>query len=195
MAIFRQLYNKVINWSKHRHAPYYLAGVSFIESSVFPIPPDVMLIPMVMGKPEKAWRYATITTMASILGGILGYFLGLCAFELIGEPLLQSFGYQQAYAKVVTWFEHYGFLAVFVAGFTPIPYKLFTIAAGATMMPLLPFVIASVLGRTIRFFVVVWGIKGIGKRLEPLFVEYIDTIVWFTIGLIGLAIVIYYCFA
>ncbi len=194
MAIFRQLYDKIINWSKHRHAPYYLAGVSFIESSVFPIPPDVMLIPMVLSKPTKAWHYAAITTFASILGGILGYALGLFAFEFIGDPLLQTFGYQEAYAKVVKWFEHYGFIAVFVAGFTPIPYKLFTIAAGATMMPLFPFIIASILGRTIRFFVVVWGIKGLGKKFEPLLLEYIDTIAWASIGLIGIAGVLYYCF-
>ncbi len=194
MAIFRKFYDKVIKWSQHRHAPYYLAGVSFIESSVFPIPPDVMLIPMVLSKPTKAWHYATITTIASILGGMLGYALGFFAFELIGQPLLDLFGYQEAYDKVASWFLHYGFWAVFVAGFTPIPYKLFTLAAGVTMMPLLPFFVASIFGRTIRFFVVVWGIKGIGKRIEPLVMEYIDTIAWVTIGLIGIGLVLYYCF-
>jgi membrane protein YqaA with SNARE-associated domain len=194
VAIFRRLYDKVLSWSTHRHAPYYLAGVSFVESSVFPIPPDVMLIPMVLSKPLKAWEYAVITTIASIFGGILGYVLGLCAFELIGEPMLQAFGYQQAYLKVVKWFEHYGFLAVFIAGFTPIPYKLFTIAAGASQMSLLPFIIASIFGRTIRFFVVVWVIKGLGKRLEPLIIEYIDIIVWAGLGLIGLGFLIYYLY-
>lgn len=194
MALFRRLYDKVLSWSQHRHAPYYLAGVSFVESSVFPIPPDVMLIPMVLSKPIKAWEYAAITTIASIFGGILGYVLGLCAFELIGEPMLQTFGYEQAYAKVVKWFEHYGFIAVFVAGFTPIPYKLFTIAAGASQMALLPFIIASIFGRTIRFFVVVWIIKGLGKKLEPLIIEYIDIIVWAVLGLIGLGLVIYYLY-
>lgn len=195
MAIFRQFYDKVINWSKHRHAPYYLAGVSFIESSVFPIPPDVMLIPMVLSKPAKAWQYAFVTTIASIFGGILGYALGMFAFEFIGEPMIQTFGYQSAYAKVVSWFEHYGFIAVFVAGFTPIPYKLFTIAAGASMMPLFPFVVASIFGRTIRFFVVVFIIKGLGKRFELLFLEYIDTIAWISIGLIGMAGLLYYFLA
>lgn len=148
---------------------------------------------MVLSKPTKAWHYATITTIASILGGMLGYALGFFAFELIGQPLLDLFGYQEAYDKVASWFLHYGFWAVFVAGFTPIPYKLFTLAAGVTMMPLLPFFVASIFGRTIRFFVVVWGIKGIGKRIEPLVMEYIDTIAWVTIGLIGIGLVLYYC--
>lgn len=192
MALFRRLYNKVLDWSRHRHAPYYLAGVSFVESSVFPIPPDVMLIPMVLSKPLKAWEYAAITTFASILGGVLGYLLGLCAFELIGEPFIQAFGYQEAYIKVEKWFEHYGFIAVFLAGFTPIPYKLFTIAAGASQMPFLSFIAASLLGRPIRFFIVAWMVRGLGKKLEPVIVEYIEILAWGTLILAGLGIGIYF---
>ncbi len=149
---------------------------------------------MVLSKPLKAWEFAAITTFSSILGGVLGYLLGMFAFELIGEPMIQAFGYQEIYAKVVKWFESYGFLAVFVAGFTPIPYKLFTIGAGASQMPLLPFVIASIFGRTIRFFVVVWIIKGLGKKLEPILIEYIDIIAWLLIGLIGISTLIYFIF-
>ncbi len=126
MRIFRHLYDKVLNWSHHRHAPYYLAGVSFAESSFFPIPPDVMLIPMVLSKPFKAWNFATITTISSILGGILGYLIGYYGFELLGEPLVKAFGYEESYARIVSWFAHYGFWAVLLAGFTPIPYKMFT---------------------------------------------------------------------
>ncbi|MBS0288460.1 MAG: DedA family protein [Proteobacteria bacterium] len=194
MAIFRWLYNKVIFWSQHRHAPYYLAGVSFIESSFFPIPPDVMLIPMVISKPFAAWKYAAITTFASICGGVLGYLLGLVAFEIIGSPLITLFGYEAMYAQVVNWFEHYGFIAVLVAGFTPIPYKLFTLAAGATQMPIIPFILASIFGRAIRFYMVVWVIKGLGKKYEPLFLEYIDTIAWILIGLLGIGILIYFLY-
>lgn len=192
MALFRRLYNKVINWSQHRHAPYYLAGVSFVESSFFPIPPDVMLIPMVLSKPLKAWEYAAITTLASILGGVLGYLLGLCAFELIGAPLIQAFGYQEIYSKVEKWFEHYGFIGVFFAGFTPIPYKLFTIAAGASKMPFLSFLAASFLGRPIRFFIVAWMVRGLGKKLEPVIVEYIEILAWSTLGVVGVGVGIYF---
>lgn len=192
VAFFRRLYNKVLDWSTHRHAPYYLAGVSFVESSVFPIPPDVMLIPMVLSKPLKAWQYAVITTLASVFGGILGYTLGLFAFELVGEPIIQSFGYQVLYAKVENWFAHYGFWAVFIAGFTPIPYKVFTIAAGASQMPLIPFIIASIFGRSLRFFIVVWMVKGIGKKLEPLIVKYIEILAWAVLGIIGIGVLIYF---
>ncbi|HRE32519.1 MAG TPA: VTT domain-containing protein, partial [Candidatus Berkiella sp.] len=108
----------------------------------------------VLSKPFKAWNFATITTISSILGGILGYLIGYYGFELLGEPLVKAFGYEESYARIVSWFAHYGFWAVLLAGFTPIPYKMFTLAAGATQMALFPFVIASILGRGIRFFVV-----------------------------------------
>ncbi|MFI4937851.1 MAG: YqaA family protein [Candidatus Berkiellales bacterium] len=193
MKLFYRLYNKVLQWSSHRHAPYYLAGVSFIESSVFPIPPDVMLIPMVLSKPLKAWEYAAITTIASILGGLFGYALGYYAFELIGQPLINAFGYEEGYAVVSRWFEHYGFLAVFAAGVTPIPYKLFTLAAGASGMALAPFVIASIFGRALRFFIVAALVRKLGVKFEPLIRKYIDVIGWGTLIIItSLFISIYY---
>lgn len=185
MTLFRRLYGKVIKWSEHHHAPYYLAGVSFIESSVFPIPPDVMLIPMVLSKPLKAWNYAGLTTLASVLGGLFGYLLGFFAFDLIGNLLIQTYGYEEFYHQVVAWFAHYGFLAILVAGFTPIPYKLFTIAAGATQMSLLPFIAASIVGRGLRFFLVAACIRAFGKKIEPLIVKYIDIMGWLMIILIA----------
>lgn len=188
MKIFRKLYDKVLSLANHRHASMYLAGVSFIESSVFPIPPDVMLIPMVMSKPLKAKEYAFITTIASILGGILGYALGYFAFELIGLPMIQAFGYEAGYAKVVKWFDNYGFWAVLIAGFTPIPYKLFTIGAGVSQMAMMPFIIASIIGRTIRFFIVTWLVCKFGKRLEALLLNHIEIICW---GVLALAAGIY----
>lgn len=192
--MFRYLYNKVQHWSQHRHAPYYLAGVSFAESSFFPIPPDVMLIPMVMSTPNKAWNFATITTISSILGGILGYLIGYYAFELLGEPLVHAFGYEQQYEKLVNWFTKYGFIAVVLAGFTPIPYKLFTLAAGATQMAMMPFVVGSIVGRGLRFFMVAALIRYLGKRLEPMIVRYIDAIGWGMIALMVLAAGYYWLF-
>ncbi len=194
MALFRHLYDKVLNWTHHRHAPYYLAGVSFAESSFFPIPPDVMLIPMIMSKPFKAWYFAMITTVSSILGGVLGYLLGYFGFELIGEPIVQALGYEQSYARIVGWFAEYGFLAVLLAGFTPIPYKLFTLAAGATQMALLPFVVASIIGRGIRFFMVAALVRYVGKRLEPVIVRYIDAIGLATVLILILAGLIYWLY-
>ena len=192
--MFRYLYEKVLNWSHHRHAPYYLAGVSFAESSFFPIPPDVMLIPMVMSKPERAWDFAAITTISSILGGILGYLIGYFAFEWLGQPLIEAFGYEEQYHSLVSWFSKYGFIAVVLAGFTPIPYKLFTLAAGATQMALLPFIVGSIVGRGLRFYLVAALIRYLGKRLEPVIVKYIDAVGWASIVLVVLAVAFYWVF-
>lgn len=192
--MFRYLYEKVLNWSHHRHAPYYLAGVSFAESSFFPIPPDVMLIPMVMSKPHKAWDFAAITTISSILGGILGYLMGYFAFEWLGQPIIQAFGYEEQYQTLVSWFSKYGFIAVVLAGFTPIPYKLFTLAAGATQMALFPFIVGSIVGRGLRFYLVAALIRYLGKRLEPVIVRYIDAIGWASILAVMVAAGLYWAY-
>lgn len=194
MQVFKKMYDAVLGWSAHRNAPAYLAGVSFAESSVFPIPPDVMLIPMILTKPFKAWEYAAITIIASILGGIFGYILGYFAFEWVGQPIINLFGYQEAYATVVQWFDIYGFWVVLLAGFTPVPYKIFTLAAGASQMALIPFTFASIIGRSIRFLMVVWLVKAFGKRVEAVVLKYIEYLGWGLIALmvVGYAIYKYY---
>ena len=153
MRLFSPLYNVVMQWARHRHAPRYLAGLSFAESSFFPIPPDVMLAPMALANPSKAWSYALLTTAASVLGGLLGYLIGVFAFDMI-EPWLRSAGYWQQYVETRQWFVDWGFWAIFLAGFSPIPYKVFTITAGVLSMALVPFVLASLVGRGARFFLV-----------------------------------------
>jgi membrane protein YqaA with SNARE-associated domain len=183
MSFFTRLYQKTLALSSHHRAPYYLAGVSFVESSFFPIPPDVMLIPMVLSRPLKAWQFAFITTIGSILGGLFGYLLGYYAFHLFGEPLIATFHYEVLYERVVQWFDSYGFLAVCVAGFTPIPYKLFTLGAGATHMNLLGFLIASFLGRGLRFYLVVALVKTVGKKVESMVIRYMEWIGWSTVAL------------
>ena len=175
MRLFSPLYERAMRWARHRYAPRYLAGLSFAESSFFPIPPDVMLAPMTLAEPAKAWRFAVLTTVASVAGGLLGYAIGLFAFEWI-EPVLKEAGYWSRYLKAKEWFDQWGFWAVFLAGFSPIPYKVFTITAGVISMALLPFVLASLVGRGARFFLVAglmaWG----GERMEGLLREYIDRI-------------------
>lgn len=186
--MFARLYDRVMHLAGHRHAPRYLAGLSFAESSFFPIPPDVMLAPMALATPSKAWRYATITTIASVLGGMAGYLLGLFFFELI-EPLLHSAGYWEKFQLASSWFDEWGFWAIFLAGFSPIPYKVFTISAGVVSMAFLPFAIASLIGRGARFFMVAalmaWG----GERMEGLLRRYIDRIGWI---LVLTALVLYF---
>ena len=177
MRLFSSLYALTMRWVTHPKAQWYLAGLSFAESSFFPIPPDVMLAPMALGNRREAWRFAAITSVASVLGGAVGYLISMFAFELI-QPWMQTAGYMDSYQLAVSWFERWGIWVVFLAGFSPIPYKLFTIAAGVISMAFIPFVIASLIGRSARFFMVaglmVWG----GEKMDHMLRQYIDRIGW-----------------
>lgn len=188
MKLFSALYDRVMSWAAHRHAPRYLAGLSFAESSFFPIPPDVMLAPMSLAKPDKAWSYALLTTLASVLGGVLGYLIGLLAFDLV-EPLLHQWGYYDKYLLAREWFDKWGFWAVLLAGFSPIPYKVFTISAGVIAMNFPLFVLASIIGRGARFFLVSAFMKWGGERMEGLLRRYIDWLGWLTVVLAVLLII------
>ena len=117
-------YALAMRWSRHPKAPLYLGGLSFAESSFFPVPPDVMLAPMCLANPQRAWRLALLTTLTSVAGGVFGYLIGYFAFDAI-EPWLRASRYWGAYAQAVAWFEAWGFWAIFIAGFSPIPYKVF----------------------------------------------------------------------
>lgn len=188
MRVFSVLYDRAMRWAAHPHASRYLAGLSFAESSFFPIPPDVMLAPMALARPARAWYYAAVTTAASVLGGVLGYFIGVFAIELV-EPLLREAGYWEHYLTARGWFARWGFWAVFIAGFSPIPYKVFTIAAGAIGMSLPLFVLASAIGRGGRFFLVSALMRWGGARMEHVLRTYMDRIGWVTVVL---AVVLYF---
>jgi membrane protein YqaA with SNARE-associated domain len=189
MKLFSPIYDRVIAWSRHRHAPRYLAVLSFSESSFFPIPPDVMLAPMVLANPHKAWNLALLTTVTSVLGGLLGYLIGMFSFELI-EPLLRDAGYYPKYLLAKEWFDEWGFWAVFLAGFSPIPYKVFTITAGVISMAFLPFVVASTIGRGARFYLVAGLLRWGGESMEGTLRKYIDIIGWVTVALVIILLVI-----
>ena len=190
MTLFGPLYDWTLRCAAHRHAPWFLGGLSFAESSFFPIPPDVMLAPMVLARPERAWRLAAITTVASVVGGLAGYFIGVFALEAVA-PLLADAGYADAYETARSWFAAWGFWVMVLAGFSPIPYKVFTIAAGAMVVPLMPFVIASALGRGVRFLLVALLVAWGGPRVEPWVRRYIDRIGWSVVILCALAALIY----
>lgn len=185
MKIFSWLYARALQWSRHRHATWYLGGLSFAESSFFPIPPDVILAPMCLAEPKRAWWFATLTTITSVAGGALGYLIGYFAFDLI-EPWIAGGKYWQAYQAAVAWFGEWGFWAVLIAGFSPIPYKAFTISAGVLSMSFLPFIIASAVGRGARFFLVAGLIRWGGSRMEGMIKDYIDRIGWVTVLLLVL---------
>lgn len=172
----------MMRWVQHPHAPWYLGALSFAESSFFPIPPDVMLAPMALAQPRYAWRFALLTTLTSVLGGVFGYLIGYFLFEMLHiAELLHQFGYWESYLTTQAWFQRWGFWAIFLAGFSPIPYKVFTITAGVVSMMLIPFVLASLIGRGARFFLVAafmcWG----GPRMEAVLRANIDRLGWLTV--------------
>jgi membrane protein YqaA with SNARE-associated domain len=152
--VLRRVYDWTLSLGASRHAVWALAAVSFIESSVFPIPPDALLIPMIIADRARAWRLAAICTIASVLGGFLGYAIGYFAFDAIGEPLLRFYGISEQYLRLEELYAKYGAWLIIIKGATPIPFKLVTIASGAFHFPLLTFAISAIISRGIRFFLI-----------------------------------------
>jgi membrane protein YqaA with SNARE-associated domain len=152
--MLRALYDWTIRMADHPRALWVLAAVSFAESSVFPIPPDVLMIPMILARPSRAWLVAAVALVASVLGGMLGYAIGAFAYESLGRPILAALGKDAAMEAFNTRFNDFGFWAVLTAGVTPFPYKVITIMSGWTGMPLVTFVATSLLARALRFFLV-----------------------------------------
>lgn len=187
--MFRRLYEAVVRASGHRRAPSLLALLAFAESSFFPIPPDVMLAPMALARPRRALWFALITTLASVAGGILGYWIGALFLDAL-LPWLKDLGYFHAYETARDWFDAYGFWAILLAGFSPIPYKVFTIAAGAVAMPFLPFLLGSAVGRGARFFLVAGLVRWLGPVFEQRLLKYIDWIGWAIVAVIVIVIAV-----
>lgn len=191
MKLFSALYDKVLVWAQHPKSQWILGLLSFSESVIFPIPPDVMLAPMAMTKPHLAWRYAAITTTTSVIGGAVGYLLGYLAFESLVLPAVDALGYHAKLDQVTAWFSDYGIWVVFIAGFSPVPYKLFTVSAGVLQMMFLPFMLASCISRGLRFFLVAWLLKTGGPEMAIKLRKYIDTIGWAVVVAAVLGYVIY----
>lgn len=191
--MLRRLYDWVIRLAEHKHAQTALFGVSFAESSFFPLPPDLMLIPMVLAERLKAWRFALITTIASVLGGLFGYFIGAVLFETVGKPIIELYGLGH---KMDVFFENYktwGAVIVFVAGFTPIPYKVFTIASGVAGLSLPVFIVASLISRGARFFLVAGLLYLFGEQIHAFIEKYLGILTFvFTFVLIAGFVVIKY---
>ena len=183
MKLFRPLYDMVLRWSRHPHAERYLGAMSFAESSFFPIPVDVMLAPMCLADRSKWVRYATIATVFSVLGGLAGYAIGWGMFEVI-EPWLRESHYWEKYLEARGWLDEYGVLVVFAAGFSPFPYKIFTIASGVAVLNLPGFFIGSLVGRASRFFLVAGLVRLGGDKFESTLSKYVERIGWATVVLI-----------
>ncbi|MBO9477152.1 DedA family protein [Shimia sp. R11_0] len=168
--MLQSLYDRTLSLADHPRALWALAAVSFIESSFFPIPPDVLMIPMILAAPSRAWLIALVALVSSVMGGLLGYAIGSFAFEQIGEPILTSLGKADAVAEFSTRFNDFGFWAVLGAGITPFPYKVITIMSGFTGMPLATFMATSILARGIRFFLVAALLRSFGAPIRD-FIE------------------------
>jgi len=182
--MFQSLYDRLIALSQSPRAPYALAVVAFAESSFFPLPPDIMLIPMALAEPRKAWRFALIATLASVAGGLLGYAIGALLYDTLGQWLLHAYGYDAKFEQFRAWYKSYGAAVILIKGLLPIPYKLVTIASGVAGYNLFWFVVLSLMTRGARFFVEAGIFNRWGGTLGPLIRTHVAAV-----ALVSLAII------
>lgn len=168
--LVQKTYDTMLKLSARQNAVWFLAAVAFAESSFFPIPPDIMLIPMILAAPSKAWRLAGVATAASVIGGYFGYGIGIFAFDLIAKPILEFYNALPQFHQFENYYHQYGAWIVFGAGITPFPYKIITIASGVVRLDLIVFTIASFLARGLRFFLIAWLLKKYGAPMK-VFIE------------------------
>ena len=188
--IVRRLYEWVLHWAHTPYGIWALFVLAFTESSFFPIPPDVLLIALALSIPAKSFRYALICSAGSVLGGLFGYFIGWQLMDLVGFPIMKFYGILEQYETVRQSYEEYNAVIVFIAAFTPIPYKLITITAGAFKLNILTFTIASLIGRAARFFLVAWLIHKFGQRIKEFIEKYFDILSLIFVGLVVLGFII-----
>ncbi len=174
--------------ASRRGSAWSLAALAAMEAVFFPIPPDALLAALAAAHPEARWRFALITTVASVMGGLAGYAVGFVAFETVGKPILAATGAASAVPTVQAWFAAHTFLLLLLAAFTPIPYKAFTLTGGALAAPLLPFFLASLIGRGVRFFFVAWLSARYGERVVRLLLPRINLLL--ALGAVGIVLVL-----
>ena len=192
--MIKNLYNKTMALAGHPQAIFLLGAVSFIEASFFPIPPDVMLIPMVLMNPSRAWLFALVATAFSVLGGIFGYIIGTFSYEHIAEPLLYSLGKEAQMVDFSNKYNEIGFWAVITAGISPIPYKVVTIMSGATNLNFAVFLGASMASRGVRFFVVAGLLHFYGHEIRDFIERYLNWVfvlfvILLVVGFIGFKLI------
>ena len=188
MRPFHTLYNKILDWSSSRFAVIWLSTISFLESSILPYPiQDILLASMSLKNRNRAYYFAIICTLSSVLGAIAGYYIGIYAINLI-MPLLDTMNYLPELHKAEKYFNTYGIWIILIAGFSPIPYKLFTISAGMMSMPLLPFVIFSLVARSARYLLIAFLVRKFGKRADAWLNKYIDRLGYVLIIIVVLGI-------
>ena len=187
-GLLRALYDKTLALSRHRRAGWALAFVSFIESSFFPVPPDVMLIPLVLAERLKAWRYALICTLASVLGALVGYAIGYVFWENIGQPIVTFYNAGAAFDRFVIFYDDWGIWIVLAAAISFLPFKVATIASGVSGLALAPFLITSLIGRAIRFFGIAALVYYFGPDIQKFIDRYFNILSLTFVGLLVLGI-------
>ena len=184
MKIFAPMYERTLRLAAHPRAPAMLTGLSFIEAIFFPVPPEVMLAPMSLAQPKRAFWFATLSLLGSLAGMFIGYAIGYFALEL-AMPLLERFGYAAHFDEIKQQAAENGFWLLLIAGFTPIPFKVFTLASGAVGMPLLPFFLGALIGRGKRVYLVAGAIRLGGARAEAALHKYIEPVGWIALLLLA----------
>ncbi|MBA17989.1 YqaA family protein [Sphingosinithalassobacter portus] len=189
--MFRGMYNWVLRLAHHRHATASMAAVSFAESSFFPIPPDVMLVPMILARRDKAYFIATICTIASILGGILGYFIGYALYDSVGQWLIGVYGMTDKIESFRHWYQEYGAAVILLKGLTPIPFKIVTIASGIAGFSFPLFILTATVTRAARFFLIAALLKRYGEPVQAFIEKRLDLFAWGFLALLvaGFALV------
>lgn len=189
----RRLYDWTIGWADRPGGTWALFVLAVAESSFFPIPPDVLLIALAIGRPKRAMWFATVCSIGSVIGGVIGYYIGYALFEQIGRPVLEFYGATQTFDQVGQLYRENLVLALGTAGFTPIPYKVFTIAGGAFAVPLAAFVAISLVSRAMRFFLVAGLIYAVGPRVKTFIDRYFNllTIVFVVALALGFYVIKY----
>lgn len=188
MQLFRPWYERALRWARHRHAPWWLSFLSFVEAIFFPAPPEVMLAPMTLAAPKKWWQYASLSLLGSTLGAFVGYAVGYFAIQAV-EPWLVQIGLGPSFNEAREALKEHGFWFMIVGGFTPIPFKVFTIAAGTVAMPWLPFLASVMIGRGKRVYLVAAAIRLGGERAERALHRYVEPVGWFALAVLLIALI------
>ena len=189
--LFTRSYDAIMYWARTKHAVSVLSAVSFVESFIFPIPPDLFLIPLSISNPKKAYYFAMLTTIFSVLGGVIGYLVGVYFSDLFLSTLGWMFD-EKSVEITIDWMTEWGVMVVLISGFSPIPYKIFTVASGVIGLSLIPFLIASFLGRGMRFFLIGFIISKGGDNLEKKLRKYVEVIGWTGLSILSAYILFTY---
>ncbi len=186
MRFLKKLYNWTLKWADTRYGFTALNAVAFAESSFFPLPPDILLIALCISQPKKSFKFASYCSFFSVVGGVFGYFIGLLFFDIIGMPILNFYHVMDKYELIQAIYQKYDAIAVIIAGFSPLPYKVFSIAAGVCKINLFVFITSSIIGRSLRFLLLGWLIYKFGEKIKVFIDKYFTILtIAFTILLIS----------